>query len=189
MVTSRPANTRSCSRPPSNDDSLPTSAIMRRTPGEYCVSATSSSRSKGNCPLVASAAKVIGPFDLDLAEHGQHFLGPTAALTGTAAAVAGGFRRGLQGRRQQLLEQLCAGLAPRRSRGRLQRFQIPAMILAPGGEDHRQQLFYFLGDFLLDRRGRFFPRAASDAACCSSSSTGRRRQIFSFASTKARLHC
>jgi hypothetical protein len=48
-VTSSPANRSICSRPRWNEEhSLPTSASIRRTPGEHCVSSTSSAASLGN---------------------------------------------------------------------------------------------------------------------------------------------
>jgi len=49
-VTSIPASNSSCSRPCSKLVSLPTTAILRRTPGEYAVPTTSSSASRGLCP-------------------------------------------------------------------------------------------------------------------------------------------
>jgi hypothetical protein len=70
----------------------------------------------------------------------------------------------------------------RTSHGRLQGLQVELPALAPTGENDLQQLSYFLGGLLLDRRGRFFSSSVSD------SSTGRSRQILSLSSTKARLN-
>jgi hypothetical protein len=66
--------------------------------------------------------------------------------------------------------------------GHLHGLQVELPALAPTGENDLQQLSYFLGGLLLDRRGRFFSSSVSD------SSTGLCRQIFSLTSTKARLN-
>ena len=144
---------------------------------------------KGELSLMARRAEVVGPFDRDRAEHTHHGLGPPTAVTGATAAATGWLRRGVGGRLQQLLEQLRAGSVQCRTGGRLQRFQVPVLLLAPGGEDQSQQLFDFLGDFLLDRRGRFFSCGVTDAADSDSCSTGRKRQIFSLTSMSSRLSC
>jgi hypothetical protein len=51
-------------------------------------------------------------------------------------------------------------------------------------EDERQQMFYFAGDFLLDRFRRFFSWGVA-----SSSVVGRKRQRVLLTSTKSRLNC
>jgi hypothetical protein len=53
----------------------------------------------------------------------------------------------------------------------------------PVAEHHLHYAAYFLGDFLLDRFGRFFSCGVRV------SSTGRVRQISSFTATKERLNC
>jgi hypothetical protein len=65
--------------------------------------------------------------------------------------------------------------------GHLDGLQIQCPGFASTGEDHRQQLVHFLGDFLLDRFGRFVSSPVS------LSSTGRRRQIWSLTASSSRL--
>ena len=56
----------------------------------------------------------------------------------------------------------------RAASGRLDGFEIEAAAVAPPAEDDLEQPIHFLGDFLVDRFGRFFSWGVSV------SSTGRR---------------
>jgi len=67
------------------------------------------------------------------------------------------------------------------ARGGFDSLQIETAGMALAGGDHLQQSSYFGGDFLLDRRGRFFSWIVTE------SSTGRARQIASFTSSSLRL--
>ena len=62
--------------------------------------------------------------------------------------------------------------------------QIEVATFAPTGEDDFQERFDFVSNFLLDRIGRFFFCSFPAA-----SGTGRRWQIFSLTSKRARLSC
>jgi len=64
------------------------------------------------------------------------------------------------------------------------RLQIHAADLPQTGEDDLQQRLYFTGNLFLDGFDRFFscPLVAAPG-------TGRRRQIFSLTSNRARVSC
>ncbi len=68
-----------------------------------------------------------------------------------------------------------------RPHGHLDGFEVQLTGLAAALKDDAEQFAYFAFDFLMDRFRRFFSWAVR------MSSTGRRRQIFSLTSTKARL--
>jgi len=82
---------------------------------------------------------------------------------------------------QQFGQRGCARLMHGRPHRHFHSFQVQTPGFVPAVEDDAQQLVYLARDFPMNRFGRFFPWALS-AAC----STGRRRQIFSLISTKAR---
>jgi hypothetical protein len=65
----------------------------------------------------------------------------------------------------------------RRASGHLDGFQIEPARLLQIAKDEGQQLVYFLGNFFVDRGGRFFSCAIG------SCSTGRNWQIFSLSSS------
>ena len=126
-------------------------------------------------------ADVVGALELDRSDGGEQLLGPGVVTEGLLAAAAGhlgrcGLRRG-----QQLAEHGGPGTMHRGPRSRLDGFEVEGAAAAPAAEDHLEQLIYFLGDFLLDRFGRFFSWAVSV------SSTGRAWQIFSLTSSSCRL--
>jgi hypothetical protein len=66
--------------------------------------------------------------------------------------------------------------------GHLHRFQIGLAGMLALGEDTGKQRGYLARDLVLDCLGRFF-----SCSLKAGSATGRRRQIFSFTSRKARL--
>jgi hypothetical protein len=84
---------------------------------------------------------------------------------------------------QQFGQRRSPRLMHRRAHSHFDGFQIQTPRLASTVKDNAQQLLYFSRDFLVDRFGRFFSWALGGA-----SSIGRRRQMFSLISTKARLN-
>jgi hypothetical protein len=64
---------------------------------------------------------------------------------------------------QQLAQRGGPGTRHRGASGHFHGFSMQTACLAQAAQDHLQQLFYFLDDFLLDRRRRFFP-AGKDLA-------------------------
>ena len=132
-LTSPPAKPSSNARPRAKDASPPTTASIRRTPGQHCVPSMSSSRSSG----ASDSMPLLG----HRAEQADQALGPRPlAPHGRPAAAAG---------RQALV----LGLAPARcSACRLpQRSEVGRARLAPGADDHSQQLPDFGADGVLDR--------------------------------------
>jgi hypothetical protein len=81
--------------------------------------------------------------------------------------------------RQQPLYRQRAGTVHRVAHQQLDGLQIDPAGLVPIAEDKLNDPAYFLGDFLLDRIGRFFSCAVKV------SSIGRNLQIFSFTSNKS----
>jgi hypothetical protein len=86
--------------------------------------------------------------------------------------------------RRPLIEQVSQGRSTAtmhsRAESHLDLLQVQLPGFAPFGKDDPQEALYLALDLPLDRFGRFFSCGLSP-----SSSTGRRRQIFSFTSTKA----
>jgi hypothetical protein len=84
-----------------------------------------------------------------------------------------------RGELQQFTQRYGAGLVHRRTSSHLDRLQIETARLTALLENDAQQLVYFARDLLPDRFRRFFSSGER------LSSTGRKRQIFSFTSSKS----
>ena len=163
-VTSRPAKTSSCSRPCSKEVSLPTSAIMRRTPGEQAAPAMSSSRSRGLCPRRHVEAEVVGALETHLA------LPRWSVVWGEyrGSKLVDRRRRGFGTARSRRTTATCSAAWSRRDawcrEPPSRRLRDRGVAAALAAEDDPEQLRHFLGElrggwfrpfFFLGRRGVF----------------------------------
>src|SRR5437899_11348545 len=130
VVTCNPASASSCSRPCAKLPLLPTSASMRRTPGE--------NSSLGLCPWWQEGAQVIRPFEPYRSYRRKNFPRSHLVETGCLATLTGSLPLETFRGPQQFLEDLGAHLVRRRANAHLDRFQIEPITLPQPDEDHFQ---------------------------------------------------
>jgi len=134
---------------------------------------------------MAARAQVVRSPNLQRAQHSQNPLRSQLPVDGGSTTRAGDFAFDRPVGLQHLRQQHCSRAVHSRARRHLDRLQIQPAALAPTSENDLQQAIYFLGHLAVDRFRCFFSWAERSASW--GSGRGRKRQIFSFTSIKARL--
>jgi hypothetical protein len=130
---------------------------------------------EGKLPAMTMGTKIVRLDELHLAHYGEDAPGAQLEIGCRVTAGASLFAL-LRARRialQQLTKGHSAGLVHGATQGHFCGFQIQPAVFAAVLQDHLQQSAYFVGDFLLDRFGRFFPCGVR------AWSKGRKAQILS----------
>lgn len=113
---------------------------------------------EGKLPTMTMGAEIVRPHQFHLSHYGED--APGAQLEIGCQVTAGASLLALLRARRITLQQLTEGHSAGLVQGGTQRhfcgFKIQSAVLAAVLQDHLQQSAYFVGDFLLDRFGRFF---------------------------------
>jgi hypothetical protein len=134
VVTFKPAKSSSCWRPCSKLVSLPTTAIMRRTAGEYSVLDVPFGIARALSPMTMRAY-VIRPLEGDRPESGEEMFGTHLVKAGLLAARTRHGARQLYRGCQQLFQQPGCQLVRGGSGGHFHGFQIECAALAGACEE------------------------------------------------------
>jgi hypothetical protein len=132
---------------------------------------------------MAGVAAIVSAFEPHRPDSGQQVAGTLFAVARALSTFARHSGRNRPGFLEQMFKSACAGPVHGGASSRFDGFQIEAAASAQPGKHDIHQLFYFAGDFLLDRFGRFFSCGVRLF------SSGRNRQIFSLTSMKSRWIC